>query len=151
MNKYNEVEIQTAKNLLKKGYKWLDKKYSGTLYAYKNNPGKAYAPDNTAKIICASYVPIFESINIEDAPTSLERIVHPQILDDDEKKYLSAVIKPFRGNVTNIIKGAFEPKQEFISIYYKNGEATFLPCFEARTMYKGMERHRRYTLEELGL
>ena len=23
MNKYNEVEIQTAKNLLKEGYKWI--------------------------------------------------------------------------------------------------------------------------------
>lgn len=78
MNKYSDIEIQTAKNLLKQGYKWIDKKYSGTLYAYKNNPGEAYAPDNTAKIICSSYVPIFESINIEDAPTSLQGIVYPQ-------------------------------------------------------------------------
>lgn len=104
MNKYNEIEVKTAKNLLKQGYKWIDKKYSGTLYAYKNNPGEAYAPDNTAKIICSSYVPIFESINIEDAPTSLQGIVYPQILDDAERKYLSAVIRPFRKNVTGIYK-----------------------------------------------
>lgn len=161
MNKYNEVEIQTAKNLLKQGYKWIVREDFGEIYAYADKPRKNYDKDNSDDtwqcdgdycLICTVNVSIFQNVTcVDKEPVSLESIVHPQILDDDEKKYLSAVIKPFRGNVNNIIKGAFEPSQEFISIYYKNGEATFLPCFEAGTMYKGMERHRQYTLEELWL
>lgn len=156
MNKYSDIEIQTAKNLLKEGYKWIDKKYSGTLYAYKNNPGKAYAPDNTAKIICSSYVPIFGSINIEDAPTSLESIVRPQIIDDDEKRYLEGVIRhlegvirPFKDKVLYITKRSVisDSTIEYISIQLAGDEYIWLPRFKKGTMYKGMEPDHRYTLE----
>ena len=73
------------------------------------------------------------------------------ILDDAEKRYLSAVIKPFRNKVKSISKGASEANREFIAIDCKNGDETFLPWFKAGTMYKGMERYKKYTLEELGL
>ena len=92
---------------------------------------------------CVSY---FASLEVW-----LDREYKEQILDDAERRYLSAVIKPFRGNVKSIVKCKSESNQEFIAIYYKNGEATFLPHFEAGTMYKEMERYREYTLEELGL
>ena len=99
-----------------------------------------------------NYVPIFQSIRFDDKePVNLESIVHPQILDDVERKYLSAVIKPFRNKVKSISKGASEANQEFIVIDCKNGDETFLPWFKAGTMYKGMERYKKYTLEELGL
>lgn len=81
------------------------------------------------------------------------------ILDDAEKMYLSAVIKPFRDKVKGIKKRVgvgFDHDWEEISIKYydKNHRNIFsfeLPGFKKGTMYKGMEEYRPYTLEELGL
>ena len=81
---------------------------------------------------------------------SLEAIVHPQILDDAEKRYLSAVIRPFRDRVQYIkkIDGACE---EYIIYIQLNKDWAFLPRFRTGTMYKGMKPDHAYTLEELGL
>lgn len=83
----------------------------------------------------------------------LEEEYKPSILDDVEKAYLSAVIKPFRKNVECIEKiKTYSGWKEYISItmkkYYDSCE---LPVFEKGTMYKGMETNKAYTLEELGL
>jgi hypothetical protein len=85
-------------------------------------------------------------------PTKYETIYKRKepILDEKEKKYLSAVIKPFRNGVQYIVKEKFH-LIEFIAIYFKNDNAIFLPDFETNTMYKNMEANKRYTLEELGL
>ena len=79
---------------------------------------------------------------------SLESIVHPQVLDDAEKRYLKGVIRPFRNDVEKICKTAGGDR-EWIAFYGKS--YFFLPYFDAGTMYKGMERGHKYTLEELGL
>ena len=71
------------------------------------------------------------------------------ILTEKEKAYLSAVIKPFKNEVLNIQKKS--NYYEWISIVMKNNETISLPFFEKETMYKGMEKNRKYTLEELGL
>lgn len=83
----------------------------------------------------------------------LEQEYKPPILDDVEKAYLSAVIKPFRENVECIMKiGRCSVKKEFIHICMKDSfDTCTLPDFKNGTMYKGMERGKRYTLEELGL
>ena len=75
------------------------------------------------------------------------------ILDEQEKKYLTAVIKPFRNKVLGIRKtrGIFEEKEESIVIALKTGENIPFPYFKTNTMYKKMELSRLYTLEELGL
>lgn len=75
------------------------------------------------------------------------------ILDDVEKKYLSAVIKPFRNKIYTIVKWRSNSgDSEWLSFIGKVKFCTFyLPNFKAGTMYKGMEVGRRYTLEELGL
>lgn len=83
----------------------------------------------------------------------LEEEYKPKILDDVEKSYLSAVIKPFRKNVECIEKiKTYSGGKEYISItmkkYYDSCE---LPVFKKGTMYKGMETDKAYTLEELGL
>lgn len=82
----------------------------------------------------------------------LEAEYKPPILDDVEKAYLSAVIKPFRKDVECIEKlnpSSLNGKQ------YLRIELTYdyftLPIFAKGTMYKGMERGKRYTLKELGL
>ena len=79
----------------------------------------------------------------------LEEEYKPEILTDEEKAYLSAVIKPFRNNVKSIRKVRSITKG-FILIELKC-EVFSLPLFEAGTMYKGMEGNKQYTLEELGL
>lgn len=80
-----------------------------------------------------------------------------EILDEKEKEYLSAVIKPFRNRVKCITKYSCN-KNEYIHIVLNNkgiemlnNEGIELPFFEKGTMYKGMEVGKEYTLEELGL
>ena len=85
------------------------------------------------------------------------------ILDEKEKEYLSAVIKPFRNRIIYIMKTYEDDQSEFLEIrakyydakYYdanKNGdELILLPSFKKGTMYKGMKVNREYTLEQLGL
>lgn len=81
----------------------------------------------------------------------LEQEYKPPILDDVEKAYLSAVIKPFKGRVECIVKYMFSEEKEFLAICLHNGEEITLPIFIRRTMYKGMKSRKEYTLEELGL
>lgn len=78
------------------------------------------------------------------------------ILDDEEKEYLHAVIKPFRKFVMGIKK--LEAKangMEKISLYSQDSQSwgctTILPPFKSGTRFKGMELGKEYTLEELGL
>ena len=74
------------------------------------------------------------------------------ILNDAEKKYLSAVIKPFRDRIRIIYKFHYTySSSENIVISIKDDNNVFLPGFETGTMYKGMELEKAYTLEELGL
>ena len=159
MNKYNEVEVKTAQNLLKEGYKWIVRNKYGRLYALSEKPIKSnnnlWVTTGNAMYVCR-FVPIFQSIRYDDKePVSLENIVHPQILDDAEKKYLSAVIKPFRDRVRHIKKVRFisdESEYQYIVIILRDVSYNIaLPIFKADTMYKGMEINRKYTLEELGL
>lgn len=74
------------------------------------------------------------------------------ILDDAERKYLSAVIKPFRNRVTSIEKrdDIYEEKQ-WILIVVGHKENVNLPHFRKATKYKGMKVDKKYTPEELGL
>lgn len=74
------------------------------------------------------------------------------ILNDSEKKYLSDVIRPFRGEIRSIQKHRNLSKTlDRIYFHMKNGDMFYLSNFKAETMYKGMELDKQYTLEELGL
>ena len=76
------------------------------------------------------------------------------ILDDAEKKYLSAVIKPFRNKVYAIAKYDVGDDEYYIQIVIKQNvyfEYIDLPNFKKGTMYKGMELKKEYTVEQLGL
>ena len=74
------------------------------------------------------------------------------ILDDVEREYLSAVIKPFRKKVKYISKlSGFSGAKQFIRIIMCDCDCTNLPFFKGGTMYKGMEADKLYSLEELGL
>lgn len=82
----------------------------------------------------------------------LEEAEKQLLLNDAEKEYLSAVIKPFRNRVKYIVKtyGVSEARQ-FIKIIMCDGEYSNLPFFKEGTMYKGMKVDKQYTLQELGL
>ena len=75
------------------------------------------------------------------------------ILDDVEKDYLSAVIKPFRKRIKYIaIYEACYGSEQFVHIeLYDGDDDVNLPRFKANTMYKGMEPKKHYSLDELGL
>ena len=72
------------------------------------------------------------------------------ILDDVEREYLSAVIKPFRKKISYIRKSE-DLRKKYIKIVLCNGDSMYFPYLANDEMYKGMELGRNYTLEELGL
>lgn len=159
MTNYSDIEMQTAKNLLKEGYKWIARDESEGLFAYTDKPSKLdtfWCSDGNSNCVCY-YVPIFQNVKFEDSdPVSLESIVHPQILDEAEKRYLSAVIRPFRNRVKYICKIWYlgVSSSEYQRIYIALSDDSHdidLPLFKKETMYKGMELGKKYTLEELGL
>lgn len=156
-NKYTDIEIQTAKKLLEHGYKWIARDESGSLFAYTDKPRKwsklLWSDGRRGSgicYVCEEFVPIFQNVTFVDKePVSLEAIVHPQILDDAERRYLSAVIRPFRDSARGIEKAENLP-YEMICIDTKYRYMVF-PPFDKGTMYKGMKPDHGYTLEELGL
>ena len=83
----------------------------------------------------------------------LEQEYKPPILDDVEKAYLSAVIKPFRKRIEYIEKtdNYYVDGKQFLSIGLVTDDHCYLPFFKKGTMYKGMKANECYTLEELGL
>lgn len=84
----------------------------------------------------------------------IEKEDKKEILDEVEKEYLRAVIKPFRKRIKKIVKYfvRFDSGHyDFIDIYLISGEEITFPYFEQNTMYKGMISGKEYTLEELGL
>lgn len=75
------------------------------------------------------------------------------ILNDAEKKYLSAVINPFRDMVADVViysSPTFRSKKYFVITGDNNMYLRF-PIYSEKTMYKGMECGKHYTLQELGL
>ena len=74
------------------------------------------------------------------------------ILDDVEKEYLLAVIKPFRKKISYIRKRKDVTKgKKYIQIELCDGDTMYFPYLANDEMYKGMKLDRNYTLQELGL
>lgn len=74
-----------------------------------------------------------------------------EILDDEEKEYLKAVIKPFKNKISYIKKeSSLNRNFEYIKFSTEN-DYTILPKFKFGTMYKNMKNNKAYTLEDLGL
>lgn len=81
------------------------------------------------------------------------------VLDEKEKEYLSAVIKPFRNKVEYIKKidmylGCNKYVEYIFGEIGNKDDAIYafsLPYFPKGSMYKGMETDKKYKLEELGL
>lgn len=86
-------------------------------------------------------------------PTGYKTVYEAEkaILDEEEKKYLSAVIRPFKNRVLYINKNCNFDEGNYLAISIKNDSTICLPGFKEGTMYNGMKLHKKYTLKELGL
>ena len=98
----------------------------------------------------------YASYYIDELLTGEAKIIKlpKPILDEKEKEYLSAVIKPFRNKVYAIAKYDDGDDNYYIQIMMKQNvyfEYIDFPYFKKGTMYKGMELKKEYTVEELGL
>lgn len=71
-------------------------------------------------------------------------------LTDEESKYLSNVIKPFRDRII-FIKKRNVAKSQCIDISLYDDGSFYLPYFKEGEYYKGMKVDKEYTLEELSL
>lgn len=107
--------------------------------------------NNENKLLYENKKPVFLSKLIKIFTNWLEKEYEPDILDKTEKEYLSAVMKPFREDIKYIEKRFFVLNSEYIMICFRNHETLSFPTFKTGKMYKGMERNKEYTLEELGL
>lgn len=106
----------------------------------------------TKKLFEKQYTPLVYPYELLiDFANWLEEEYDPKILDEKEKEYLSAVIKPFRRKVKYIEKRFWTPNLEYLSIRLKNNEFFAFPNFKKGKMYKGMEHDKYYTLEDLEL
>ena len=77
------------------------------------------------------------------------------ILDEEEKKYLENVLKPFKDRVKYVdkLETYWVDNGEFIFISLGDdiNDHISLPWFPKGSMYKNMELGKEYTLKELGL
>lgn len=81
----------------------------------------------------------------------LEEYKEP-ILDEVEREYLKAVIRPFRNKIDTISKfQTWDDSSQYIYIEMKDTHIGTLPVFPKGTMYKGMKEGKHYSLKELGL
>ena len=96
---------------------------------------------------------------IEDFSADCWEEYKEPVLNEKEKEYLSAVIKPFRDRVEYIKKidmylGCNKDVEYIFGDLGNKDDAVdafLLPYFPKGSMYKGMETDKKYTLEELGL
>ncbi len=77
--------------------------------------------------------------------------VEEPILDEEERKYLSGVIRPFRNEIKNIIKECYDDEKEFINIMFKDDDSMSFKNFKKGTMYKNMKLNKEYSLKDLEL
>lgn len=121
---------------------------------YKNEIENAYHAD----LSCCVHSDILHLDCVENCSECKKSVVKwlleeysEPILDDVEKEYLSAVIKPFRKKVMDVVKIQYSGGRQSIRIRVSYGDCAELPFFKNNTMYKGMEAGKYYTPEELGL
>ena len=134
--------MTNAEWMIKNGYKFSDLHFS-----FDSNGNIVMSLND--KILVRGFIPY------EDVLKRWLDMEHEEnILSDAEKKYLSAVIKPFRDRVNYICKVNTLERYgtQRIDIGFTDESVDMeLPIFESGTMYKGMKLGHSYKPEELGL
>ena len=92
----------------------------------------------------------------------LNLTVEEKILDEDEKRYIKNIVRPFWKKVLYVLKERAynDDSLEYINIVYREdnnndddlfAEHLCFPYFTTLSMYKNMEVNKKYTLEDLGI
>ena len=118
---------------------------------YRVGYSKAYVLDKAEECL-AEY---FKKVGADFA----EIFKEPEVLDEVEKAYLGNILKPFlkKYDTIEVVKyRSYFGGVEWIEINLNedendNDDVIEFPAFETGTMYKGMEKDKKYTVEELGL
>lgn len=152
MNTFTKDEKTILKNTSGK-YKWIARDRSGALFVYVRKPKKYInvygdAGDGAGRFPLGPFEELFKKVTWEGGVVQFRK----DVLDETERKYLKAVLSPFRNRVIRIVK----TKLLVSSGYYlwaglEDGDSIAFPSFPAGAMYNGMEPSREYTLEELGI
>lgn len=132
---------------LEKGNKVRNANWKEGLYLYKEN-----------EKICFSEACFLKSLNMYDLNYGTWELYKEPILNEEEKEYISNVIKPFKNRVCYIIKCdvlLFSDSEDYIRICVKSrnkqGHYISLPPFVKGSMYNNMRSWYKYSLKELGL
>ena len=141
-----------------KGYKWTDEMLEPVITNWEKVKGELKIEDfNIDSGICTAIHRVRKetrcNISCGDCKKWLKQpYKEPSILNDVEKSYLRAVIKPWRNKVSSVALLEYNKHKVYISIKIKDEAVSIcLPNFELGTMYKGMKIDKRYTLEDLDL
>lgn len=148
MSKFTEDEKIILRNLPKE-YKYIARDKDGMIYVYDMLPTRLYSRFALKGIwrSLSVFENIFKGVTWENSPICFRE----SVLDDKEREYLKAVLKPFRSQIKAVRKCCSTyRKREYIHVGM-NGDEILFPYFETGKMYNGMEPGREYTLEELGI
>ena len=164
MKDFTEFDKEYAKNI-NKIYKWMARGKDGDLFVFSGKPYKTatkwLAPACASALVWEDEIYInqpFEAVQWgDDEPVLISDIYNPKILNNKERKYLTAVLKPFHDKVKYVEKRVESvsnkdwSNKEYVFVAFYGRGMIDMPDFEAGTMYSGMERDREYTLDELGI
>ena len=136
-------------------FKWIARDRDGCLFLYEDEPEK-----DEDEFVCRDsntpteyenlkiFKDIFKSVTFENSPIRFRS----EILDEMEKAYLKAVLKPFQKRIAYVRKmNAERGGLQYIRVMLKNSDWMSFPMFRAGTMYKGMTVGEKYSLEDLGI
>lgn len=139
------MKFEDALKLLREGKKVTEKTYHKGAYVFIGEQERLEISYDG--VTGNMYVISFDDILADD----WEEYKEP-ILDDVEKKYLEAVLRPFKNRVEAICKHQLiSSDAEYLYFSFTHEDYMHLPNFPMSTMYKGMKVNKYYTLEELGL
>lgn len=88
-------------------------------------------------------------INLLNGSFEVVKLSKP-ILTDEEKKYLSLVIEPWKNEIKYMVKIGYDD-MEYIMIVFNDLKEMPFPHFKKGKYYKGMERDKEYSVKDLGL
>ena len=116
--------------------------------------GQYFSAEEWANIVKVHNKRLFENTRykcLKPAPKKEK----PYPLDAGERKYLRAVLRPFKDNVDYVfVQKVPYPYNDKRSLYVMLKSPRFvsqLPPFNEGSMYNGLELNKNYKLEELGL
>ena len=149
MNMFTNDEQVILKNVSSK-YKWIARDKNGALFVYARMPKKAgcFYSDDICDFRLEPFEGIFKKITWNGGPVRFRK----DVLDKTERKYLKAVLRPFRNRVVRVVKTKLLASSGYyLWAGFDDGDSLAFPSFPAGAMYNGMEPDHEYTLEELGI